>query len=147
MVEDDASEGLLTPDLGGEWERLEKRYRPSSRIFRPNTLQYCNLCIAQSRCFHLIIENQSKNPHSQYATIEKDARRSANNGNSSVPPASCRGLFSCSSNVMQGKECRLPHHSQILAVCLQLIERRRFPFISSHNLSHGLREPVALLGP
>ena len=41
-MEDDASEGLLTPDLGGEWERLEKRYQPPSRIFRPNTVIYAS---------------------------------------------------------------------------------------------------------
>ncbi|KAH8790245.1 hypothetical protein BGZ57DRAFT_850396 [Hyaloscypha finlandica] len=77
IVEDDAnhaSEGLLTPDLGGEWERLGKRYRLPSR--KDLSSQYCNLCVAQSRCFHLMIENHPTNPPSQYATVEKDTRSS-----------------------------------------------------------------------
>jgi hypothetical protein len=140
-VEDNAnhaSEGLLTPDLGGEWERLGKRYRLPSR--KDLSSQYCNLCVAQSRCFHLMIKNHSTNPPSQHATIEKDARSSANNGNSSVALPDVAAASLALQTSCRGKECRLPRHSQILTVCLQLIERRRFPFISSHNLSHGLRD-------
>jgi hypothetical protein len=113
-VEDDASEGLLTPDLGGEWERLEKRYRPSSRIFRPNTLQYCNLCIAQSRCFHLIIENHSTNPHSQYAAIEKDAEvlRTMATPVCPLPDAAASSSLALQTSCRE-KECRVLRHSQV----------------------------------